>query len=97
MRKPREITETVYKVLDQYGSAKRNITQIRIVSWNNLPPTLEKRNMYYADENQDELKLGRISGFRLRDFNVIAENLVEIRELLSKDPTVLEDDEKVDN
>ncbi len=75
----REVSEEVLKVLQEdkmYG----NPVQLRIVSWNNKAPKLEKRMMYRDDSG--ELKNGKLTGLTADDVKLIIEKKDEILKMM---------------
>lgn len=79
---PREIKETVVKILNEQEIDGSNKNIIRIVKWNNGRPQLEKRKFY---RSEDAWKPGRAAGMNIDDFNIIKDNTEEIEKLLAKE------------
>jgi hypothetical protein len=76
---PREIKETVVKVLSEQEIDANNKTIIRIVRWNSGRPQLEKRKFY---QSENTWKPGKAAGFNIDDFLVLKDSLEEIENLL---------------
>lgn len=71
-----EVREKVLAVL-QAGN-----TQLRIVSWNDQEPVLEKRQFF--KDLQGQQKPGRCKGFTLEDLKYVQEHMAEIQEVMLK-------------
>ena len=79
---PREIKETVVKVLNEQEIDANNKTILRIVRWNNGRPQLEKRKFYLSEA---AWKPGKAAGFNIDDFTLVKDNLDEIEGLLKSE------------
>jgi hypothetical protein len=79
---PKEITCKVLKVIDTAELRSGNKVYLRIVSWNDKSPMLEKRECW-TDEDGNE-KMGKAKGFTAEDLNKIIENLDEIEKIMNK-------------
>ena len=88
MRKRKEIKEHVYKVLQEIEGLQC-VIRIRVVSWNDGPPLLEKRRFIYRynEEGVKELVPGKLMGLRVEDLKYILHCYDEIVDLLESTPT----------
>ena len=79
---PRQIKETVVKVLNEQEIDANNKSILRIVRWNDGRPQLEKRRFY---SSEDTWKPGKAAGMNADDFAIIKGNLEEIEKLLTSE------------
>lgn len=75
----KQIVCTVLKLLNEVENS-RGKARLQIVQWNNSAPSLEKRE-YYTDEN-DEEKAGKAKGLNADDLRLIFENREEIEKIM---------------
>ena len=80
---PRELKVDVIKEFYANEDERGNKMVLRIVSWNNGAPKLEKRSFYRSRES-DEVKTGKAVGLTLEDVSLILDNKDEILELMKK-------------
>ena len=87
-RQKKTIKEHVYKVLQEIDG-RQCVIRIRIVSWNDGPPLLEKRRFVYRynEGGVKELVPGKLMGLRAEDFESISCRYDEIVNLLKSTPT----------
>lgn len=76
---PRQIKETVVKILNEQEMDTNNKTILRIVRWNDGKPQLEKRRFYKSEE---AWKPGKAAGINAQDFAIIKENINEVEKIL---------------
>lgn len=80
-----EVKCDVLKVLKEMNT-RRGKTRLQIVSWGNRSPVLEKREFWYDDADNE--KTGKAKGFNAEDFQLIIEQLGEVKKLLARpEPT----------
>lgn len=82
MRATSEIKETVIKELCADGVGPGKIV-IRIVSWNDLPPVVEKRQ-YILDKDTRQLRTGKNKGLRAGELEMLVERWPEIRKIMAE-------------
>ena len=90
-RKKKEIKEHVYKVFQEIEGSQC-VIRIRIVSWNDGPPLLEKRRFVYR-HNKDgvkELVPSKIMGLRLEDLEFLSGCYDDVVDLLKSDSPIKE-------
>lgn len=80
---PREVKENVIIELARTETAKGNPIVLRVVSWNNGIPKLEKRSFWVDAEG--ELRTGKSVGMTAGDFQILLDKKDEIIEALSGD------------
>jgi len=80
-----KIIETVYEIISSKPHSKNNTSEIRVVSWNKYPPVIEKRKMYKKPD-EDEVIIGKATGFNLAEFEMLIENADKIKKLLASAP-----------
>lgn len=71
------------KVIRELYFSRRNLFVMRIVSWDDKSPVLEKRKLY-VDKDTKELKHGRVMGFNKYDLEFIREHWAEIDDIINK-------------
>ncbi|MBN2407047.1 MAG: hypothetical protein JXJ19_05070, partial [Elusimicrobia bacterium] len=82
---PREIKENVILEVSREETKKGDPIIIRVVSWNNGVPKLEKRS-FWTNE-QGEQRAGKIVGLTEQDFRLLVEKKDEVIEALSGEPS----------
>jgi hypothetical protein len=77
---------TVLKVLSSTEpDAKGNRIDLRIVKWGeNGKPVLEKRKMWYDEDNEEE-RTKKLSGLNAADLEIIMKHIGEVKKLLGGD------------
>ena len=80
---PREVKENVIIELSRTETPKGNPVVLRVVSWNNGSPKLEKRSFWMDAEG--ELRTGKNVGITAEDFQLLLEKKDEVLEALSGD------------
>lgn len=79
----REIKEDVLLELSRDESERGDAMVLRVVSWNNGTPKLEKRSFWKND--QEEVRTGKITGITAADFQLLLEKKDEVLAALSAD------------
>lgn len=79
----RSLKVDVIKELYVNEDERGNKVALRIVSWNNGAPKLEKRSFYRTRES-DEVKTGKAVGLTLEDVMLILDHKDEILDLMQK-------------
>jgi len=87
-KQKKAIKEHVYKVLQEI-EGQQCVIRIRVVSWNDGPPLLEKRRFVYRynEDGVKELVPGKLMGLRIDDFKYISHCYDEIVDLFKSTPT----------
>ncbi len=78
---PRQISENVILEISRVESAKGNPVVLRVVSWNEGVPKIEKRSYWRTED--DELRAGKIMGLTTEDFQLMIDKKDEILAALS--------------
>jgi hypothetical protein len=78
----REVKENVILELSREETPKGNPIVLRVVSWNEGPPKIEKRSFWVNEEGV--LRTGKNLGITAQDFETLIEKQDEIRSVLSK-------------
>ena len=79
-KRTREFKSTVLKLLNDETTDNSKM-ELRVVSWNDGAPKLEKRR-YFKDKETNEWKLGKLTGLDKGDLEKIFENKDEIAKLM---------------
>ncbi len=77
-----EFKDTVNMLIDSNESSdSKNKWDLRVVSWNDGKPKLEKRN-YWRKSLEEEFKLGKNVGLDYEDLQKIESKLEEIKAIM---------------
>ena len=79
---PREFKEDVLFEISKEDTGEGRYTSLRIVSWNNGTPKIEKRMFWTNEEGQ--LRPGKLSGLTISDFQLILDNQNDIQKYLTR-------------
>ena len=77
----KKIESTVLKILSEKKTG-RGTTRLRVVKWGKWPASVEKRDFWIDEEDDNTEKMGKAKGLKLDDIEVIVTNVEEIRKLL---------------
>lgn len=78
---PREISEDVLLEVSKEEYSEGKPVVVRVVSWNNAAPKLEKRSFWTNEDGQ--LRAGKNLGFSLDDFQIVLEKQDDILKALN--------------